>query len=407
MGEIRPMNKVIRALIILALFLLICPAFVLADIVYIKNGDKLFGTLQNPSFTVQTAYGKVSIKNEFLKSIDYKEGSIGRWTIETINNDRISGNLLNDSIQFIQEDGQQKKLSREQIQRIKREISAPSYSITTTIFTMKNNDRFSGKFLNAGLEMRANHTTESIHPGEINRIEFTEDYLAGTTILLENGDLITGTLKQNQIRLAPDAVPEFSVAKSSLKSIQFNAPKMVLKNFSGKTRLDRDSDGDGIPDYADICMYTPKGVRVNQDGCAEKSTLASLTNHKKTSRQEINRADTRETTPDEIENILFDFNRFELKPQYYSVLDEVSVMLSLNPKAKVEIQGHADNIGSAEYNRTLSEKRARTVKNYFVRKGVEKDRLFPVGYGFTISKASNEDESGRALNRRVEFALQN
>jgi OOP family OmpA-OmpF porin len=182
---------------------------------------------------------------------------------------------------------------------------------------------------------------------------------------------------------------------------------MVLKNFSGKTRLDRDSDGDGIPDYADICMYTPKGVRVNQDGCAEKSTLASLTNHKKTSRQEINRADTRETTPDEIENILFDFNRFELKPQYYSVLDEVSVMLSLNPKAKVEIQGHADNIGSAEYNRTLSEKRARTVKNYFVRKGVEKDRLFPVGYGFTISKASNEDESGRALNRRVEFALQN
>ncbi len=407
MGEIRPMNKVIRALIILALFLLICPAFVLADIVYIKNGDKLFGTLQNPSFTVQTAYGKVSIKNEFLKSIDYKEGSIGRWTIETINNDRISGNLLNDSIQFIQEDGQQKKLSREQIQRIKRKISAPSYSITTTIFTMKNNDRFSGKFLNAGLEMRANHTTESIHPGEINRIEFTEDYLAGTTILLENGDLITGTLKQNQIRLAPDAVPEFSVAKSSLKSIQFNAPKMVLKNFSGKTRLDRDSDGDGIPDYADICMYTPKGVRVNQDGCAEKSTLASLTNHKKTSRQEINRADTRKTTAGEIENILFDFDRFELKPQYYSVLDEVAVMLSRNPKAKVEIQGHTDNIGTAEYNRTLSEKRARTVKNYFVRKGVEKDRLFPVGYGFTMNKASNGDESGRALNRRVVFALQN
>ena len=127
MGEIRPMNRVIRALITLALFLLICPAFVLADIVYIKNGDKLFGTLQNPSFTVQTAYGKVSIKNEFLKSINYKEGSIGRWTIETINNDRISGNLLNDSIQFLQEDGKQKKLSREQIQRITREIWAPIY----------------------------------------------------------------------------------------------------------------------------------------------------------------------------------------------------------------------------------------------------------------------------------------
>ena len=383
------MNKVIRALIILALFLLICPAFVLADIVYIKNGDKLFGTLQNPSFSIRTAYGKVSIKNEFLKSIDYKGGSIDRWTIETINNDRISGNLLIDNIQFIQEDGEHKKLSKEQIQRIKREISPPSYPITTTIFTMKNNDRFSGKLLSAGLEMRAKHTTESIHPGEINRIEFTEDYSAGTTILLENGDLITGTLNQNQIRLAPDAVPEFSVPKSSLKSIQFNAPKMVLKNFSGKMRSDGDSDGDGIPDYADICMNTPEGVHVGQDGCAGKTKITDASPARG------------------IENILFDFNRFELKPQYYSVLDEIAAMLSQNPKAKVEIQGHADNIGSAEYNRTLSEKRARTVKNYFVRKGVEKDRLFPVGYGFTLSTASNEDESGRALNRRVEFALQN
>jgi hypothetical protein len=54
------MNKVIRALIILAVFLLICPALGLADIVYIKNGDKLFGTLQNPSFTILTAYGKMN-----------------------------------------------------------------------------------------------------------------------------------------------------------------------------------------------------------------------------------------------------------------------------------------------------------------------------------------------------------
>jgi outer membrane protein OmpA-like peptidoglycan-associated protein len=396
------MNKIIRALIILAVFLLICPALGLADIVYIKNGDKLLGKIQNPSFSVRTPYGKVSIKNEFLKSIDYKEGSIGSWTIETINNDLISGNLLNDSIQFIQEDGEQKLLGKEQIQRIKREISGPSYPITTTIFTMKNNDRFSGKFLNAGIEIRANHTTESIHPGEINRIEFTENYPAGTTILLENGDLITGTLKQDQIRLAPDAVPDFSVAKSSLKSIQFNAPKMVLKNFSGKTQLDRDSDGDGIPDYADICMNTPQSMRVGQDGCAGKSKIADAGPAEKEGR-----LGAQMSTARDIENILFDFNRFELKPQYYSVLDEIAVMLSQNPKAKVEIQGHTDNIGSAEYNRTLSVKRARIVRNYFVQKGVEKDRLFPVGYGFKISTAPNEDESGRALNRRVEFVLQN
>jgi outer membrane protein OmpA-like peptidoglycan-associated protein len=154
-------------------------------------------------------------------------------------------------------------------------------------------------------------------------------------------------------------------------------------------------------------MYTPKGVRVGQDGCAESSTIAGINNHKETNLREINRTDTRKTRPGEIKNILFDFDRFEIKPQYYSVLDELATVLSRNPRARVEIKGHTDNIGSAEYNRILSERRARIVKNYFVRKGVEKDRLVPVGYGFTINRASNEDESGRALNRRVEFAFQN
>jgi outer membrane protein OmpA-like peptidoglycan-associated protein len=404
-GDFRPMNKITRAFSILVVFLLICPALGQADIVYIKNGDKLFGTIQSPSFTVQAPYGKVSIKNEFLKSINYNDGSVGRWTIETINNDRFSGSLLNDSIQFIQEDGKHRKLSREQIQRIKREISGPSHSITTTIFTMKNNDRFSGKFLNAGLEIRANYITKSIQPGEINRIEFTEEYQAGTTILLENGDLISGTLKQNQIRLTPDAVSEFTVAKSSLKSIQFNAPKMVLKNFSGKTRSDRDSDGDGIPDYADICMNTPGGVRVGQDGCARKTKIADANPAKKERHQKIGRVDSQTGPAREIQNILFDFNRSDLKPQYYSVLNEIALMLSQRPDTNVDIKGHTDNVGTAEYNQTLSEKRAGIVKNYFVQKGIEKDRLFPKGYGFTMNNASNEDESGRALNRRVEMLL--
>ncbi len=401
------MKKVIRALIILAVFFLFCPHLGQADIVYIKNGDKLFGTVQNPSFTVQTPYGKILIKNEFLKSIAFENRSVGRWIVKTINNDQFSGSWVDSSVKFIQDNGETKEFKKENIQRIKREIQGPSYPITTTIFTMKNNDRFSGRFLNPSIRIRATYLTKTVQSANINRIEFINDYQADTRILLNNGDLITGKLEPNQIRMAPDTVSEFSISKSSLKTIQFNAPKMVLKNFSADDRSEKDSDGDGIPDYADICMYTPKGVRVNKDGCAEKSTIASLTNHKKTSRQEINRADTRKTTAGEIENILFDFDRFELKPQYYSVLDEVAVMLSRNPKAKVEIQGHTDNIGSAEYNRILSEKRARTVKNYFVRKGVEKDRLFPVGYGFTISTASNEDESGRALNRRVGFTLQN
>jgi outer membrane protein OmpA-like peptidoglycan-associated protein len=309
---------------------------------------------------------------------------------------------VDSSVTFIQENGETKEFKKDAIRRIKREIQEPSYAVTTTIFTMKNNDRFSGRFLNPSIRIRANYLTKTVQSNNINRIEFINDDRADTKILLNNGDLIAGKLEPNQIRMAPDTISEFSISQSGLMTIQFNAPKMVLKNFSQNNRAGKDSDGDGIPDYADICMDTPKGVRVNQDGCSARSKIASLNNH-----QKINGADRRKKTSGELENVLFDFDRIEIKPQFYSVLDDVAVMLSRNPKAKVKIQGHTDNIGSAEYNRTLSEKRARTVKSYFVRKGVEKDRLLPVGFGFEISRASNEDEYGRALNRRVEFTLQN
>jgi outer membrane protein OmpA-like peptidoglycan-associated protein len=395
-GDVKAMNKIARIFSILAVFFLICPALSKADIVYIKNGDKLFGTIQSPSFTVQAPYGKVSLKTELLKSIDYTDGSIGCWTMVTINNDRFSGTLLNDSIKFIEEDGKRRQLSREQIQRIMREISGPSHSITTTIFTMKNNDRFSGEFSNTGLEVRANHITKSIQPGEINRIEFTEDYQAGTTILLENGDLISGTLKQNQIRLDPDAVSEFTIATSSLKSIQFNAPKMVLNKFGNSRRAENDSDSDGIPDFADICMGTPRGVAVGPDGCREKMVIAKSVNNHHAFQKNL---------AGDFEMILFDFDRFELKSQYHAVLDEIALELNRNPDTKIEIQGHTDNVGTAEYNQLLSEKRARTVKNYLVQKGVEKDRLVPVGFGYTINQASNRTEAGRALNRRVEMSI--
>jgi len=390
------MNKIARIFSTLAVFFLICPALSQADIVYIKNGDKLFGTIQSPSFTVQAPYGKVSLKTELLKSINYMDGSIGRWTMVTINNDRFSGTLLNDSIQFIEEDGKRKQLNREQIQRIVREISGPSHSITTTIFTMKNNDRFSGEFSNAGLEVRANHITKSIQPGEINRIEFTEDYKADTTILLENGDLISGTLKQNQIRVDPDAVSEFTIATSSLRSIQFNAPKMVLNKFSNANGVEKDSDGDGIPDFADMCMDTPRGVAVGQDGCREKTMIAKSVNNHHTFQKDMG---------GDFEMILFDFDRFELKHQYHAVLDEIALMLSTNPETNIEIKGHTDNVGTAEYNQRLSEKRAEIIKQYLVQKGVEKDRLYPVGFGYTINQASNRTEAGRALNRRVEMSI--
>ncbi|SPD74082.1 conserved exported hypothetical protein [uncultured Desulfobacterium sp.] len=135
----------------------------------------------------------------------------------------------------------------------------------------------------------------------------------------------------------------------------------------------KDSDGDGVPDSRDRCPNTPKGVTVNEVGCWVCKYLN------------------------------FDFDKWDIKPQYYPCLNEGVEYLKSKPTMKVEIQGHTDNIGSQKYNQKLSEKRAMEVMDYLVSKGIEKERLCAKGFGFSDPVASNDTEEGRAKNRRVQF----
>jgi outer membrane protein OmpA-like peptidoglycan-associated protein len=75
------------------------------------------------------------------------------------------------------------------------------------------------------------------------------------------------------------------------------------------------------------------------------------------------------------------------------------------PNLKIEISGHTDSKGSADYNKKLSERRAKAVVDYLVAKGVSSDRLRYAGYGMDRPLVSNDDETGRQLNRRTEFEI--
>jgi outer membrane protein OmpA-like peptidoglycan-associated protein len=92
-----------------------------------------------------------------------------------------------------------------------------------------------------------------------------------------------------------------------------------------------------------------------------------------------------------------------MKAEAYPLLDEVASILMQNPEMKVEVQGHTDNKGSAQYNQWLSEKRAQRVTDYLVSKGIDPSRLEAKGYGLTQPVASNDTAQGRAQNRRVEL----
>jgi len=107
-----------------------------------------------------------------------------------------------------------------------------------------------------------------------------------------------------------------------------------------------------------------------------------------------------------IDNIYFETDKYELLPNSYNELDNLVKILNKNPTLKIEIQGHTDDVGSAEHNQELSFNRAKTVYDYINNSGINADRLSFEGYGITKQIASNESETGRQKNRRVDFVVE-
>lgn len=103
------------------------------------------------------------------------------------------------------------------------------------------------------------------------------------------------------------------------------------------------------------------------------------------------------------QGINFDTDKYNIKPQYYKILDEAVSILKKNPSIKLGIQGHTDSRASKEYNQTLSENRAKAVWEYLVNKGISGSRLTIVGYGLSRPIAPNTTSEGMAKNRRAEL----
>ena len=158
-----------------------------------------------------------------------------------------------------------------------------------------------------------------------------------------------------------------------------NTPKGVKVDAVG---CPLDSDGDGVPDYLDKCPDTPKGLVVDETGCVPAGFKL-------------------------VTDILFDTNKWDIKPEGKAELDKGVEFLLKNPQIKVEIQGHTDSTGTAKWNATLSQRRAESVMKYLVSKGVPAAQLTAKGFGPTNPVASNDTPEGRAKNRRVDFMKAN
>jgi len=206
-------------------------------------------------------------------------------------------------------------------------------------------------------------------------------------------------------------------------------PKGVTVDANGCPNAD--SDGDGIPDYLDKCPNTPRGQKVGPDGCPLDSDGDGIPDDQDECPNTpagakvlpngcALKGDCRRPRPGEqvdehgcalehnfiLKGVKFEFDSDRLTPEAKIILNQVAETLTAYPEVNVEVQGHTDYIGTDAYNLGLSEKRAIAVKVYLASHSVDAKRLTPVGYGKTRPIDSNETETGRENNRRVELKVQ-
>jgi peptidoglycan-associated lipoprotein len=105
------------------------------------------------------------------------------------------------------------------------------------------------------------------------------------------------------------------------------------------------------------------------------------------------------------EDVHFDFDRYTLRPEATRLLDEVVQAMRDDPTLRIEIEGHTCNIGTAEYNLALGERRADAVRAYLTSNGISADRLRTVSYGEERPKYDNSREETRRLNRRAALVV--
>lgn len=216
------------------------------------------------------------------------------------------------------------------------------------------------------------------------------------------------------IKLPGDAQPQKNVVTvkgrvSDEKGTPLDAKLLWYELFTGKNFGSLTSN----PETGDYIITLPTGSSYSY--FAEKSGYYSVSNNIDL----LTESSFREITVDIImqsvssltetaitlNNIYFDFDRFELKPESFVELDRVYKFLSDNPGVKIEISAHTDSRGSDDYNLELSQKRAESVVKYLASKNIDPARLSAKGYGETKPLFDNSTEEGMAKNRRVEMRV--
>ncbi|MEE8577389.1 MAG: OmpA family protein [candidate division Zixibacteria bacterium] len=162
-----------------------------------------------------------------------------------------------------------------------------------------------------------------------------------------------------------------------------NCPNNPVGAITDSNGCPIDTDRDGVPDGLDDCPYSLAGTEVDQYGCIDLAMFASPM----------------------VLHIDYAPGSFEIDPNTRERIKKLATVLNFVETIRLDIYGYTDNIGRARANQTLSEKRARRVRDFLAANGIAKERMKAAGKGETEFMASNDTSDGRRQNRRIEITF--
>lgn len=285
------------------------------------------------------------------------------------------------------------------------------YFSSTGFIGMGKADLFISRADSTGKRLKPENLGYPVNTGnQETRIVVTPD---GNKAIISSNRLISSGFDLYEITLPENIRPKFT---SRVEGLVYDSitQKPICAKFIVKNLISGETVQTGVTpcEYVNIFLFLPQGGRYALNATAP----GYLPQSKSFNTQNL--SDTQESVfiklpmlrPESgqsmiLDNVFFDTDSYDINPESYFELDMLAQYLNDNPGLKGEIGGHTDNTGNQNHNSVLSSRRAQSVLNYLISKGVDSKRISYHGYASQKPVSDNNTAQGRAKNRRTEFKI--
>jgi len=420
--------------IIMLLPLLFSATYCFADTVTVKAGDVLTCDIHTKYYGLSTPYQNLFFIDDYIADIMNVPDQSALYTITTINNDFFTGHLINPQIEALMEIGLKADLPADTIKDVHLDNPGETKGKKTTIFVMKNGDRFSGQMITSRLNINTDQEPLAIDGKNMKRIVFITPSTKLAEIYMNDGSIHTGVISEDLLSIKPDSTSPMNINISQFQSIQFNAFKYIKKTITPAEYNDPElclfkchsgflaeccpSQTTAVllpgPDghVGEIEVQTEGGLQIlSEPGQAvvvklknEPPPQPTVFDEQKIRAMFGKALDAEPPVPKKFV-LYFKTDSTNLIPDSKALIPGIIQCIRERNSFDIHVNGYSDRKGTYEYNLALSLKRATYIQELLVKSGIEDKYITTTSTGEGNPLIPTADDVAEPRNRRVEVIV--